>query len=67
METTTMAIYRNGVLKLKRRLPFRNDELLLVRVVRKSDPVRDTQGIIQVSKSFARELLKPHRTSIVDR
>ncbi|GEM_PF-5320284 len=64
---TTMAIYENGTLRLKRRLPFRNHEQIIVRILRKPDSIEGTRGVIQVSRSFARELLRPHRASLLDR
>jgi predicted DNA-binding antitoxin AbrB/MazE fold protein len=66
MDTLT-ATYENGVLKFKRRPPFKNREQLLVRILRKADPIRGSQGLIQVSRAFARQLLTPHRTSVLDR
>jgi predicted DNA-binding antitoxin AbrB/MazE fold protein len=64
---TTTAIYENGTLKLKGRLPLRNHELVIVRVDRKPDPIEGTRGIIRVSRRFARELTTPHKYSILDR
>lgn len=64
---TIIATYENGVLRPRRRLPFRSHELLTLRIVRKPDPIEGTQGIIMVSPRFARELTLPHKYSALDR
>ena len=66
-ETTVSAIYINGVLRPKRRLPFRNHERLTLRIVRKPDPVEGTRGVIKVSRRFAHAVTTPHRFSILGR
>ena len=65
--TTTTAIYENGILRLKRRLPFRNHEWVVVRILKRSDPIEGTRGVISVSKRFARELTTPHKYNLLDR
>jgi hypothetical protein len=66
---TFSATYEDGtlILRSKRRLPFRNHERLLIRIVRPSDPIEGTRGIIHVSKRFARALMTPHRHSLFAR
>ena len=67
MTSTTIAVYENGVLRPQQRLPLQNHEAVILRIVRKADPIEGTRGIIRVSRRFARELTTPHRYSVVGR
>ena len=64
---TISGIYENGVFRIKGRVPFRNHERVMIRIVRKPDPVEGTWGIIRVSPRFARELTTPHKYGLWDR
>ena len=64
--TTTTAVYERGLLKLRKPLALRNGQLVILRIIRKPDPVTGTKGIIQVSPQFVRELTKPHRYSALN-
>ena len=65
--TTMTAVYENGVLRPKGRLGLRNHELVILRIDRKPDPIEGTRGIIRVSRRFARDLVTPHKHSLLDR
>ena len=62
MTTKTMkAIYRNGSLKLGRKLPLPNNATVILTWRRPSNPVEATQGIIRVPRKIVLELTTPHR------
>ena len=60
MATTTRtidAVYEHGVVKPRRKLPFRDHALLKLTITFPSTPVRRTRGIIRVSPRTARAII----------
>jgi predicted DNA-binding antitoxin AbrB/MazE fold protein len=57
MTRTIDATYEHGVVKPKRRLPFRDHAHLKLTITLPSTPVSRTQGIIRVAPSTARAII----------
>ena len=57
MTRTIDAIYTNGVLKLRRKLPLREHAHVTVTLIKPENPVNRTRGIIRVSPRTARAII----------
>ena len=64
---TVKAIYRNGFLKLSRKLPLPNNAAVVLTWRTPTNPVEATQGILRVPRKVVMELTRPHRYSLWDR
>ncbi len=60
------AVYRNGLLKLSRKLPLPNNATVILTWQRPKDVVEATQGIIRVPRRVVLELTTPHKHSVWD-
>ena len=63
MTTRIDAIYENGVLKFRRKLPLREHAHVTVTLIRPDNPVRRTRGIIRVSPRTARAIISGDEAS----
>jgi hypothetical protein len=67
METKAVrAIYRNGSLRLTRKLPLPNNTVVILSWRRPTNAVEATQGIIRIPRRVVLELTTPHKYSVWD-
>lgn len=64
---TVKAVYRNGSLKLNRKLPLPNNAAVILTWRTPNNPVEATQGILRVPRKVVMELTRPHQHSLWDR
>ena len=63
---TVTAVYRNGSLRLSRKLPFPNNATVVLTWQAPKDAVEATQGLIRVPRKVVLELTRPHQHSPLD-
>ena len=63
---TMKATYRNGSLKLSRKLPLPNNATVILTWRRPADPIEATQRMIRVPRKVMLELTTPHTHSLLD-
>ena len=55
------AVYRNGSLRLARKLPLPDNTRVVLTWRQSADPVEATRGVLRVPRRIALELTTPHR------
>ena len=63
---TITAVYRNGSLKLKRKLSLPNNTTVILTWNKPADLIEATQGTIRVPRKVVLELTAPHKHSFLD-
>ena len=63
---TVKAIYKNGSLKLSRKLPLPNNAAVILTWQTPRDRVEATQGLVRVPRKVVLELTSPHSSSLWD-
>ncbi len=61
---TVKAVYRNGSLKLNRKLPLPNNATVILRWRAPLDQIEATRHLIKVPRRVVLELTTPHRFSL---
>lgn len=60
------AVYRNGSLKLSRKLPLPNNVTVILTWRKPTNPIEATRGILRVPRKVVLELTSPHKHSLWD-